>query len=684
MNLYLQHNENATATEPIFYLKSIEDVNGVEDQTLLIGSAGAFETDIPHKRIDYIFPFQPQKIIKSSTVNINLSSSITGNVEIDPTLILKIPVLDATGQTVYEERDLAKGTLVKQSSGGAGNFDFRWTFTLNESYALAENNIILRLDITSIDNAQFTATAIDNVFTSVGIPFTSTQRLRLSNFDSALRINGLVPSSNTDYYIVEQVGDTFKLSTSIGGVAIDVTADGSGTLTSYSFVTLLQTESKVVADIVEGEKQNINIFTESKFKIFQKKEIMFLYSQVKALEDVMYLDSETEQRVRNKEIPRPKNSIFTTVESKEYINIDLYSHINAMEEIANIYSIEGTIKGPFTEVNPYVTDIELGEYSLPTWNLVVSPEIQNEQFKLRKREYLNNIVERLNNLPPILHPPTIPNYPDRNDIYKSVANKFIESVEMVKASDKSTKNSGSIETPESTRDYFVMPGGSFKVFVPGINLTSPGFIVNNKEIQLVFGYENTPYTLSTSINPIKQSSTSAISFTADSVADTFTSFDMPFTNGTRVRIINSNIQIGGLPVNESTSYYVVEKNLDVFKLSLNIEGTQLVDVTTSGSGTLNSYVPAQDDESPINEGTSLWLLLRHRPVGANIAVRFRQQPGTLLLQKKITSVEEVRVWKWDNVVKDPGSSYFDTHIDVTNPLRQRPGFAGTTVAMMLV
>jgi hypothetical protein len=70
--------------------------------------------------------------------------------------------------------------------------------------------------------------ATADVVTSGGRPFRNGERVRATNYGGALP-GGL--AVDTDYYVVEAsaTGDTFKLSATAGGSAIDITSAGTGT-----------------------------------------------------------------------------------------------------------------------------------------------------------------------------------------------------------------------------------------------------------------------------------------------------------------------------------------------------------------------------------------------------------------------------------------------------------------------
>lgn len=74
--------------------------------------------------------------------------------------------------------------------------------------------------------APFTAVAATDVITVSGRTFADGDVVRVSNSGGALPA-GLV--AETDYYVRDVVGSTFKLAATSGGTAIDITDAGSGT-----------------------------------------------------------------------------------------------------------------------------------------------------------------------------------------------------------------------------------------------------------------------------------------------------------------------------------------------------------------------------------------------------------------------------------------------------------------------
>jgi len=73
--------------------------------------------------------------------------------------------------------------------------------------------------------ANFTINTTTDVFTVLGRTYTNGDKVRLSNSGGTLPA-GL--SANTDYYVIAVSGNTFQLSLTSGGAAVDATADTSG------------------------------------------------------------------------------------------------------------------------------------------------------------------------------------------------------------------------------------------------------------------------------------------------------------------------------------------------------------------------------------------------------------------------------------------------------------------------
>lgn len=72
----------------------------------------------------------------------------------------------------------------------------------------------------------FTATAVDDTFRSAGHPFTNGMRMRLFAI-GAMPLPGNA-GANTGFFVVNATTNTFQLSNTSGGTAIDVTTDGMG------------------------------------------------------------------------------------------------------------------------------------------------------------------------------------------------------------------------------------------------------------------------------------------------------------------------------------------------------------------------------------------------------------------------------------------------------------------------
>lgn len=90
--------------------------------------------------------------------------------------------------------------------------------------------IQLRFDITvQNDNATFTAVAATDVITASAHGLTNGDIVTVTS--STTLPGGL--SVNTDYYVIEKTDDTFKLSATSGGSAVNITDTGTGTHTWY-------------------------------------------------------------------------------------------------------------------------------------------------------------------------------------------------------------------------------------------------------------------------------------------------------------------------------------------------------------------------------------------------------------------------------------------------------------------
>lgn len=79
----------------------------------------------------------------------------------------------------------------------------------------------------------FTVVAATDVFTAVGHRYQT---------GSPVRVTGLTGSAplaeETTYWVRDVSGSTFKLAATSGGAAINITSDGSGTITGYTFATV--------------------------------------------------------------------------------------------------------------------------------------------------------------------------------------------------------------------------------------------------------------------------------------------------------------------------------------------------------------------------------------------------------------------------------------------------------------
>lgn len=74
----------------------------------------------------------------------------------------------------------------------------------------------------------FTAQNSNNTFTATAHGMANGQKVRVSNAGGALPA-GLV--AGTNYFVIAAAANTFQLSATLGGSAVDVTTDGTGTQT---------------------------------------------------------------------------------------------------------------------------------------------------------------------------------------------------------------------------------------------------------------------------------------------------------------------------------------------------------------------------------------------------------------------------------------------------------------------
>jgi hypothetical protein len=294
-----------------------------------------------------------------------------------------------------------------------------------------------------------------------------------------------------------------------------------------------------------GERQEIQAFTNANFRLFQRTEMIFAWTNTDVKEGIS--------------IP-----IYSNVHNKEQIFLDVYTRTDVKEDVTFILGTNVHMTGPFEDEDPHVTNIEIGDFVLPTW-----AEAETERFSLRKRENLYDLVEELGVDYQILVPPDPPVVTFAETAISNTANRMVEAFEMLKS-----------HTDRTT------PGEPFKVFMPSA-LSGGTVLFRDKEWQMPLGFTAQEYWVPFSIIPIN--------------------------------------------------------NLN-----------------------------------PVGSGNSLWLCLRHRLVGASMSPRYRERAGNLVLRKKVNSLEEIRVWMWDSA-----AAPFDVTLFVSNPILQRPGFAGNSAALLL-
>lgn len=103
--------------------------------------------------------------------------------------------------------------------------------------------------------ATMTADSSTDILTAVGHSYSNGDPVRVWNTGGALP-TGL--SANTDYYVRDVSGDTFKLAATSGGSAIDITGNGTGT----SFVgeiprSILQAMVLMIGELYERREATI-------------------------------------------------------------------------------------------------------------------------------------------------------------------------------------------------------------------------------------------------------------------------------------------------------------------------------------------------------------------------------------------------------------------------------------------
>lgn len=99
--------------------------------------------------------------------------------------------------------------------------------TLSAGFGETFGNILVTNNNLATGPAKtFTAVAATDVISAVGNQFPDGHKVRVSNTGGALPAPLVI---DTDYFIRDKVGDTFKLAATLGGAAIDLTTDGTGT-----------------------------------------------------------------------------------------------------------------------------------------------------------------------------------------------------------------------------------------------------------------------------------------------------------------------------------------------------------------------------------------------------------------------------------------------------------------------
>jgi uncharacterized phiE125 gp8 family phage protein len=99
-----------------------------------------------------------------------------------------------------------------------------------------------------------------NIVTCIGHPYANGDAVRIYNTDNAPP-GGL--SAETDYYVISAATDTFELSTTAGGSAIDITSTGTGNTFVYQgrFPDAIVTAIKLLIGHLYENRQEITIDT---------------------------------------------------------------------------------------------------------------------------------------------------------------------------------------------------------------------------------------------------------------------------------------------------------------------------------------------------------------------------------------------------------------------------------------
>lgn len=119
---------------------------------------------------------------------------------------------------VYQNRTAASVRL--PGGGGRKSVDLR-----PGELAASDGRRLFRVMNPTVDLARTFTAAVDDTITLAQHGYANTQRVRV--FSTGTLPAGL--SADTDYYVIDAATNTFKLSASSGGAAIDITDTGTGT-----------------------------------------------------------------------------------------------------------------------------------------------------------------------------------------------------------------------------------------------------------------------------------------------------------------------------------------------------------------------------------------------------------------------------------------------------------------------
>jgi len=150
---------------------------------------------------------------------------------------------NTNGNTYIEVRDLTLDSKLQEISG-PGSFQVL--------FVNCSNVTVTNLNFDSAFSATFTAAAADDTITSTDHGLVNTDRVRVTTSDTLPA--GL--ATYTDYYVRDKTDNTFKLSETVDGSAVDITDTGTGT---HTWIHSTSGDDISVRDCTYCQIKNINI-----------------------------------------------------------------------------------------------------------------------------------------------------------------------------------------------------------------------------------------------------------------------------------------------------------------------------------------------------------------------------------------------------------------------------------------